>query len=106
MSKVYSVQEYQGHRNITVPADLVRAKGWEKGQGLKWEIKGDNKRVILKEGDDVKLQYQNNRYSVTVSWFQFLFDSVTGTEDYEFKWTVNEDGDLELIKAKKDEVEE
>lgn len=105
MSKTYSIQEYEGRRNITVPADLVRAKGWEKGQELEWEIRGDDKKIILTEGEDgVKLQHGSGRYFVTVSIFQFLMDSVTGTEDYEFKWQVNEDGDLQLLKVKKNDI--
>jgi len=99
MGKTYSVQTYKNRANITVPAELVRAKGWEKGQKLKWQIKGDNKRYILKEGDDIKLQHNNQRYFVTMTIFQQIIDHPDYDRDYEFKWTVNSEGNLELIRV-------
>jgi len=98
MSDTYSVQVHQGHVDVTVPAELVRAKGWEKGQGLEWEIVGDDKRAVLKEGSDLKLQHAQGRYSVTMPILKFLFNNVTADGDYQVTWRVNEDGNLEMKK--------
>lgn len=102
MPRTYSAQEVNGHRNITVPADYVNLKGWEKGQGLSWKIEGSNKNAILQEGDDLKLQYNQNRYFVTVTMLDFLINSVAGTDDVEFIWEVNSNGNLELKKYKQE----
>lgn len=41
-------KDKSGRYNITVPVSIVRAKDWEKGEELGWEINDDGD-IVLKE---------------------------------------------------------
>jgi len=41
-------EDKSGRFNITVPISIVRAKGWDKGDELNWEINDDGG-IVLKE---------------------------------------------------------
>ena len=41
-------EDSSGRYNITVPVSIVRAKGWEKGEDLEWEINDDGNIVLKK----------------------------------------------------------
>jgi len=41
-------KDNSGRYNITIPVSIVRAKGWEKGEELEWEI-NDNGNILLKQ---------------------------------------------------------
>jgi len=43
MSKHYRLQKAKDSYQITVPAQLVRSKGWSKGEELKWKVNSDGK---------------------------------------------------------------
>jgi len=48
MSEYYRLQKAKDSFQITVPAQLVRSKGWEKSEELKWEVNSDGN-LVLKE---------------------------------------------------------
>jgi len=46
MSEYYKLQKAKDSFQITVPAQLVRSKGWEKGEELKWKVNSNGKLVL------------------------------------------------------------
>ena len=86
----YSLQKVSGRYNITVKSQLVKSKGWEKGQGLDLNIvKG---KIKVSEGDQTKLQYAHNRYFIHLP----IAGEMGWEKGQEFEWRVDGNGDLVL----------
>jgi hypothetical protein len=87
---VYSLQESQGRYSVNVDPDLVKSKGWEKGQGLDLNLVKNKIKVV--EGDQVTLQHSNRGYHISLPLAENL-DWGKGTE---LEWKVDGNGDLVL----------
>lgn len=51
MRKFYSIIENRGNTWVTVPRALLAAKGWKKGQKVRWEINNKGE-LVLKEYEE------------------------------------------------------
>ncbi|MFQ3275118.1 MAG: AbrB family looped-hinge helix DNA binding protein [Candidatus Nanohaloarchaea archaeon] len=42
-------EQKNGQKMITIPAQIARAKGWKKGDKLKWRVGEDGKLILEKD---------------------------------------------------------
>ena len=86
----YSLQESQGTYTITVKSSLVKSKGWEKGQGLDFNLVKN--KVKVTEGSQTKLQFSNNRYFIVLP----IAEELGWEKGDMFEWKVDGNGALVL----------